>query len=34
MGLYCEEMQRRGFSDTLISDIFCGNAQAFFRRVL
>ena len=34
MGLYCEEMQKRGFSDTLIADIFCGNAQAFFRRVL
>ncbi len=34
MGLYCEEMQKRGFSDALIADIFCGNAQAFFRRVL
>ena len=34
MGLYYEEMAKRGFSDALISDIFCGNAQAFFRRVL
>ncbi len=34
MPLYVEEMQKRGFSDALIADLFCGNAQAFFRRVL
>ncbi len=34
MPLYIEEMQKRGFSDQLIADLFAGNAQAFFRRVL
>ncbi|MGM9624551.1 MAG: dipeptidase [Eubacteriales bacterium] len=34
MGLYYEEMAKRRFSDRLIADLFCGNAQAFFKRVL
>ncbi|MBQ8577614.1 MAG: membrane dipeptidase [Clostridia bacterium] len=34
MGLYYEEMAKRGFSERLIADIFSGNAMAFFERVL
>ncbi|MBO5648492.1 MAG: membrane dipeptidase [Clostridia bacterium] len=34
MYLFYEEMARRGYSDALISDLFCGNAQAFLRRAL
>ncbi|MBQ3065421.1 MAG: membrane dipeptidase [Clostridia bacterium] len=34
MGLLYEELQRRRFSDALISDIFCGNAMSFWKRHL
>ena len=34
MGLIAEELYRRNYSETLIADIFSGNADAFFRKNL